>query len=58
MCACGETITSGPVDAAVYLATPRNAEAREFTDKTAADTYVAVFGGGSVISKQPVTAGK
>jgi hypothetical protein len=58
MCGCGNTATSGPVGAVMHLAMPRDAEPREFADKATADAYVAAFGGGSVISKQPATADK
>jgi len=59
MCGCGNAATSGPIEEAGYLATPRDAEPREFADRVTADTYVAAFGGGTVIeaAKQPATVG-
>lgn len=57
MCGCGNTATSGPTEA-VYVATPRDGTAQEFGDKTIADAYVTALGGGTVVPKQPATAGR
>lgn len=49
MCGCGNAAQSGPI-VQTWVATPNQADAlaREFTDRTAADSYVAAFGGGIV----------
>lgn len=51
-CGCSGQQQSGPTET-IFVAVPndQDAQAREFTDRAAADAYVSAFGGGTVSPK-------